>query len=81
MVDDWVNDGFEDLGDLRAVPTSVNRQPAVAFYLWQEQAQAYLPLTIDAVRIADGAIAEIITFHADQFPRLELPERLPADGN
>ncbi len=81
VVDDWVNDGFEDLGDLRAVPTSVNRQPAVAFYLWQEQAQAYLPLTIDAVRIADGAIAEIITFHADQFPRLELPERLPADGN
>ena len=65
---------------LRAVPTSVNRQPAVAFYLWREQEGAYLPLTIDVLRITGGAITEIIIFHDDQFPRLGLPERLPADG-
>ncbi|MEU8263469.1 sigma factor-like helix-turn-helix DNA-binding protein [Micromonospora sp. NPDC048999] len=40
VVNDWVEDGFEDLGHLRAVPTCVNRQPAVAFYLWRKQEAA-----------------------------------------
>jgi RNA polymerase sigma-70 factor (ECF subfamily) len=51
---------------LRAVLTSMNRQP-------------HLPLTIDVLRVTGGAITEIVTFHDDQFPRLGLPERLPAD--
>ncbi len=80
VVNDWIQDGFEDLGHLRCIPTSVNRQPALAFYLWQEQQDAYVPLTIDVLRITGGAITEIVIFHADQFPRLGLPERLPADG-
>lgn len=80
MVNNWVEDGFADLGRLRCVLTSVNRQPALAFYLWREQVGVYLPLTIDVLRIADGAITEIVTFHDDQFPRLGLPERLSADG-
>ncbi|MEU4791952.1 RNA polymerase subunit sigma-70 [Micromonospora tulbaghiae] len=79
VVSDWVADGFESLGSLRAVPTAVNRQPAVAFYLWQDSAGAYLPLTVDALRITGGAITEMVIFHADQFPRLGLPDRLPAD--
>nr|WP_030504110.1 RNA polymerase subunit sigma-70 [Micromonospora purpureochromogenes] len=79
VVADWVADGFESLGSMRAVPTAVNRQPAVAFYLWEESDGAYLPLTVDALRVTGGAITEIVTFHADQFPRLGLPERLPAD--
>jgi RNA polymerase sigma-70 factor (ECF subfamily) len=78
VVDDWVQDGFADMAGLRAVPTAANRQPAVAFYLWQESEGAYLPLTLDVLRIAGGAIAEIVTFHADQFSRFALPERLPA---
>ena len=80
VLGDWVKDGFESLGRLRAVPTAVNRQPAVAFYLWRNREGAYLPLTIDVLRVTGGAITEIVTFHDDQFPRLELPERLPADG-
>ena len=80
VVNSWVEDGFEDLGPLRAVPTSVNRQPAVAFYLWRKREDAYLPLTIDVLHVTGGAITEIVTFHDDQFPRLGLPERLPADG-
>ena len=80
VLNNWVEDGFESLGRLRAVPTSVNRQPAVAFYLWQERDGAYLPLTIDVLRVTGGAITEIVTFHNDQFPRLGLPELLPADG-
>jgi RNA polymerase sigma-70 factor (ECF subfamily) len=80
VVNSWVKDGFEGMKGLRGVLTSVNRQPAVAFYLWRKQENAYLPLTIDVLRITGGAIAEIVTFHDDQFPRLGLPGRLPADG-
>ncbi len=80
VVTSWVEDGFEDLGHLRGVLTAVNRQPAVAFYLWSAREDAYLPLTIDVLRIAGGAVTEIVTFHQDQFPRLGLPGRLPADA-
>jgi hypothetical protein len=59
----------------------VNRQPAVAFYHWREREEAYVPLTLDVLRVSGGAITEIVTFHADQFPRLGLPERLPAAGS
>jgi hypothetical protein len=71
-----VDDGFESLGRLRAVHTAVNRQPAVAFYLWREREGAYLPLTIDVLRVSGGAISEIVVFHADRFARLGLPESL-----
>ncbi|MEU7590558.1 RNA polymerase subunit sigma-70 [Micromonospora sp. NPDC049230] len=80
VVSGWVEDGFEGMRGLRGVPTSVNRQPAVAFYLWRAEEGAYLPLTLDVLRVTGGAITEIVTFHDDQFPRLGLPERLPADG-
>jgi RNA polymerase sigma-70 factor (ECF subfamily) len=80
VVNGWVESGFEGLKHLRAVLTSVNRQPAVAFYLWRRREGAYLPLTIDVLRVTGGAITEIVTFHDDRFPRLGLPERLPADG-
>ncbi|WP_448957242.1 hypothetical protein, partial [Klebsiella michiganensis] len=60
VVRDWVEDGFDRLENLRAVQTSVNRQPAVAFYLWQKREGAYLPLTIDVLRITGGAITEIV---------------------
>jgi RNA polymerase sigma-70 factor (ECF subfamily) len=80
VVNDWIESGFEGMKGLRAVHTSVNRQPAVAFYLWQKREGTYLPLTIDVLGVTGGAIYEIITFHNDQFPRLGLPESLPADG-
>jgi RNA polymerase sigma-70 factor (TIGR02960 family) len=80
VVHDWIENGFEDMERLHAVLTAVNRQPAVAVYVWREQEAAYLPLTVDVLRITGGAVAEITIFHADQFPRLGLPERLPADG-
>ncbi|MFD7863015.1 RNA polymerase subunit sigma-70 [Streptomyces sp. NPDC057682] len=80
VVDFLTESGFAGMTGLRAVPTSVNRQPARAFYLWQPSEGAYLPLTIDVLRITGGAITEITTFHADRFARLGLPGRLPADG-
>ncbi|WP_240340753.1 RNA polymerase subunit sigma-70 [Nocardioides sp. SYSU D00038] len=80
VVANWLDDGYPELGELRTVATSVNRQPAIAFYLWRDDERAYLPLTVDVLRIVDGAIDEITTFHDDQFPLLGLPERLVADG-
>jgi len=80
VVSHWVQEGFAEMTGLRAVPTAVNRQPAVAFYHRSEPGEAYRPLTLDVLRVTDGAIAEIVTFHADQFPRLGLPASLPADG-
>jgi len=74
----WLESGFEGMTGLRAVPTSANRQPAVAYYHWREAEGAWLPLTLDVLRVAGGAVAEITTFHADQFPRFALPERLLA---
>ncbi|WP_410790090.1 RNA polymerase subunit sigma-70 [Kribbella sp. C-35] len=76
----WIESGFEGMTGLRAVPTSANRQPAIAYYHWRQQEDAYLPLTIDVLRITGGAVTEITTFHDDQFPRFGLPERLPADS-
>jgi len=80
VIGNWIEDGFESMTGLRVVPTSANRQPALAAYLWNEGEGAYLPLTIDVLRITGGAVNEIFIFHADQFPRFGLPERLPAVG-
>lgn len=80
VVRGWIEDGFEGMTGLRAIPATVNRQPATANYLWQESAGAYLPLTIDVLRISGGKVTEIFIFDADRFPSLGLPERLPADG-
>ena len=80
LVKYWVESGFEGMNGLRAVPTSANRQPAIAFYQWQAPKGAYLPLTLDVLRITGGAVAEITTFHDDQFLRFGLPRSLPADG-
>lgn len=79
VVDYWIESGFAEMTGLRVVPTSANRQPAFGFYEWQEDVGAWLPLTVDVLRIEDGLITEITTFHDDQFPLLGLPERLTAD--
>lgn len=78
VVADWVQEGFTSMTGLHAVATSANRQPAVAFYHRREADGAYLPLTIDVLRVDAGAIAEITTFHADRFASLGLPERFSA---
>ncbi|MBB4908883.1 hypothetical protein [Actinophytocola algeriensis] len=43
VVNYWIERGFEGMGPLRTVQTSVNRQPAVAFYDWQAKEGAYRP--------------------------------------
>lgn len=78
VVADWIADGYAGMTGLRAVPVAANRQPAVAFYHWRERSGAYLPLTLDVLRVSGGAIGAIVTFHADRFPGFGLPESLPA---
>ncbi|MGC4772551.1 RNA polymerase subunit sigma-70 [Micromonospora sp. DT44] len=80
VVNDWIADGFDGMTGLRGVATSVNRQPAVAFYHWREAEGAYLPLTVDVLRVTGGVITEVVTFDDDQFARLGLPDRLSAGG-
>ena len=75
---DWTAGGYPGMTGLRPVPTAVNRQPAVAYYLWREQEAAYLPLTIDVLRLSGGQVTEVTIFDADQFARLGLPEQLEA---
>ncbi|MBD3947724.1 RNA polymerase subunit sigma-70 [Nocardioides ganghwensis] len=80
VVADWTANGYPGMTGLRAVPTAVNRQPAVAYYLWREQEAAYVALTLDVLRISDGTVTEVTIFDADRFASLGLPERLAADG-
>lgn len=80
VVADWTANGYPEMAGLRAVPTAVNRQPAIAYYLWRESEAAHLPLTIDVLRVSGGTVTEVTIFGAEQFPSLGLPERLDADG-
>jgi RNA polymerase sigma-70 factor (ECF subfamily) len=64
MVAAWSEGGFgsEEFGHIRCVVTRANRQPAVAAYVRKPGDDAYRPLALDVLRIADGKIADITTF-------------------
>jgi RNA polymerase sigma-70 factor (TIGR02960 family) len=81
VVADWSANGFPEISGLRAVPTAVNRQPAVAFYLWDDEQAAHLPLTLDVLRITGDLVTEVTIFGAERFASLGLPDRLTADGS
>jgi RNA polymerase sigma-70 factor (TIGR02960 family) len=78
VLDAWVEGGFgtESFGSLRCVVTRANRQPAVACYVRSPGDAAYTPLAIDVLRIADGAVADIVTFDGSVFGWFGLPETL-----
>jgi RNA polymerase sigma-70 factor, ECF subfamily len=56
----WLGPG--STGDLRAVPTVANRQPAAAFYRRRFDDTTYRLICVDVLRIEDGLIAEISSF-------------------
>ena len=60
----------------RFSPISVNRQPAVGYYVWREEESAHVPLALDVLRISDGSITEVTIFGPEQFPHLGLPTQL-----
>ena len=76
VIADWVAGGYPEMAGLRSVATSVNRQPAVGYYIRHEQSGAFVPITVDVLRISGGQITEVTIFDSDHFPRLGLPSRL-----
>ncbi len=79
MVDDWVEERIRGHdGPARPSPPPRTASRPSPSTTGGEAEGAYLPLTLDVLRITGGEITEIVTFHADQFPRFGLPERLPA---
>ena len=76
---DWIEGGYPEMTGLRGVPISVNRQPAVGYYVWREEESAHVPLALDVLRISEGSITEVTIFGPEQFPHLGLPARLEAD--
>jgi RNA polymerase sigma-70 factor (TIGR02960 family) len=79
IVDFWFASGFGDherFGEIRCVPTSANRQPAVANYVKRPGSDAFKPMALDVLTIAGGQIAEIVTFPDSVFAAFGLPETL-----
>ena len=78
VVQSWVDGGFgtETFGSLRCALTRANGQPAVANYVRRPGDDAYGPMALDVLAIADGAIAEIVTFDGSVFGWFGLPPRL-----
>ena len=67
----WLGPG--SAGDLRAVPSAANRQPAAAFYLRRYGDTAYRLVAVEVLRIEDGQIAEITSFHGSLIKAFDLP--------
>jgi len=78
VVQAWIDGGFgtETFGALRCALTRSNRQPAVANYVRRPDKDGFRPMALDVLAIADGAIAEIVTFDAPAFGWFGLPDRL-----
>jgi len=64
------------IGDFKMVPTRSNNQLAAANYVRAPGEESYERLSLDVLRIQDGAIAEIVTFPHSVFDVFGLPERL-----
>jgi RNA polymerase sigma-70 factor, ECF subfamily len=57
----------------RLIPTTANGQPAVAAYVWNEQADAFVPHCMNVLTLRGGRIEEIAAFlDADLFARFNL---------
>jgi RNA polymerase sigma-70 factor, ECF subfamily len=64
-------------GQLRALLTAANTQPAAAHYLRRPGDSEYRPLALDVLRIEGGRVAEISTFASpERFGGFGLPPRL-----
>jgi len=46
----------------RAVLTSANAQPALAFYAWDDPTGAYLPFALNVLSLRDGLVSDVTAF-------------------
>jgi len=63
----------------RAVPTSANGQPALAFYSWDAQEGAYLPFALNVLSFRGEKVSDVVAFivRATDEPDGEAYERFP----
>jgi RNA polymerase sigma-70 factor, ECF subfamily len=78
VVGSWVEGGFGTaaFGHIRCLLTRANMQPAVANYLRKPGERDHHPMALDVLRVADGLVADIVTFPLD-VSRFGLPPSLP----
>ena len=62
----------------RFLPTSANGQLAFGTYLWDDDADAYVPGGLDVLTIHDGRVAQIVAFLSADLTDFGLPASLPA---
>jgi len=63
----------------RTVQTSANAQPALAFYAWDEPADAYLPFALNVLSLDDGLVSDVTAFivRSVESPEPEAYVRMP----
>jgi RNA polymerase sigma-70 factor (ECF subfamily) len=78
LIASWTEGGFgsEAFGSIRCLLTRANRQPAVANYLRRPGEAGHRPMALDVLTIADGLVADIVTFPPAVFPAFGLPPSL-----
>ena len=65
----------------RALPTTANGQPALAFYAWDGNAGAYLPFALNVLTLKDNEISDVTAFIVrepdadDPEAQIRMPER------
>jgi RNA polymerase sigma-70 factor (TIGR02960 family) len=62
----------------RFLPTTANGQIAFGTYLWDDDADAYLPGGLDVLTIRDGRVAEVTAFLSADLTAFGLPAKLTA---
>jgi RNA polymerase sigma-70 factor (ECF subfamily) len=63
----------------RLIRTTANGQPAVAAYVWDEQAAAFVPQHLNVLTVREGQIEEMVAFITPHvFPRFTLPDSIAA---
>ena len=62
---------------LRSIHTRANAQPAVAWYMWDPDQEAYMPSALEIITVQSGGIAQITAFVTPAlFARFGLPDSL-----
>jgi RNA polymerase sigma-70 factor, ECF subfamily len=63
-------------GDFRMRATAANRQPAAAAYLRPHGEPTFRLVAVHVLRLVEGGIAEVTTFHAEMCQAFDLPATL-----
>jgi len=63
-------------GDLRMLPSAANRQPAAAAYLRLHGESEFHLVSLNVLRVVDGAVAEVTTFGPPMVAAFHLPATL-----